>query len=71
MSGDGSIYHRDRRRPNGETYRRWVAQVSFGGRDDRRIVRRTCRTKAEAREALAELTQTTSLSRQPLGTYLR
>lgn len=71
MSGEGSIWPRDRKRPDGTTYRRWVAQVSIGGREERRIVRRLCRTKAEARDALAELTATTTLSRQPLGAYLR
>lgn len=72
MSGEGSIWARDRVSPNGKPYRRWVAQVSLGGRDDRRIVRRICRTKAEARDALAEmLGEGRNLSRQPLGTYLR
>jgi integrase len=48
-----------------------VAQVSFGGRDDRRIVRRIFMTKGEARDALAEMLAGRSLSRQPLGAYLR
>lgn len=72
MSGEGSIWSRDRVSPNGKPYRRWVAQVSYGGREDRRIVRRICRTKAEARAALDEmLGEGRSLSKQPLGAYLR
>lgn len=71
MSGDGSIWKRTRRRPDGTEYVRWVAQVSYGGRDDRRIVRRLFRTRAEARDALAELQSGMSRSRQPLGAYLR
>jgi integrase len=71
MSGDGSIYKRQRTRPNGETYTRWVAQASFGGRADRRIVRRVCRTRAEARAQLEELMRPRPVSRLALGTYLR
>jgi integrase len=70
MSGEGSIYPRDRASPNGRTYRRWVAQVSVGGRDDRHVVRRVCRTRAEAKAALTELTAPRG-SRQSLGAYLR
>lgn len=71
MSGEGSVWPRDRKRPDGTTYRRWVAQVSIGGRDDRRIVRRLFRTRAEARDAVAVMLRTTALSQQPLGDYLR
>jgi integrase len=71
MSGDGSIYKRQRTRPNGETYTRWVAQASFGGRADRRIVRRVCRTRAEARAQLEELMRPRPVSKLALGTYLR
>lgn len=71
MSGDGSLWARDRVGASGRTYRRWVAQVSIGGRGERRIVRRLFRTKAEAREALGEMLAGRDLSRQPLGDYLR
>jgi integrase len=71
MSGEGSIFPRDRKRPDGTTYRRWVAQASSGGRDDRRVTRRLFVSKAEARAALAQLMATTTQSRQPLGVYLR
>lgn len=47
MAGDGSIYRRDERT--------WVAQLSIGGRNGRRYVRRNARTRAEARVALDEL----------------
>lgn len=71
MPGDGSIWKRTRKRPDGKEYVRWVAQVSSGGRGERRIVRRICRTRAEAREVLAEMLTGRDLSRQPLGDYLR
>lgn len=71
MAGDGSLYRRTRTRPNGETYTRWVAQASFGGRDDRRIVRRVCRTRAEAKAALEEMLHPVPASRVALGAYLR
>lgn len=69
MSGDGSLYRRERTRPNGQRYVRWVAQLSTGPRDDRTVVRRVRRTKAEARAALDEMLgpQQSSL---PLGDYL-
>lgn len=71
MSGDGSIWKRTRTSPDGTKYVRWVAQVSLGGRADRRIVRRIYRTRAEARDGLAELLAGRNLSTQPLGAYLR
>jgi integrase len=71
MSGEGSVWKRTRKRPDGREYVRWVAQVSFGSRDDRRIVRRIFTTKAEARDGLAEMLAGRNLSRQPLGAYLR
>lgn len=70
MSGDGSIYKRVRTSPNGREFTRYVAQVSYGGRADRRVVRRVCRTRGEAREALREL-MGPSQSSMPLGTWLR
>lgn len=71
MSGEGSVWRRSRKRPDGTTYVRWVAQASFGGRGDRRIVRRVCRTRAEAKAELEALLGGTVTSRQPLGAYLR
>ena len=72
MPGDGAIYRRVRTSPNGRTYERWVAAVSTGGRTDRHIVRRVCRTQREAREVLGEmLAQPSTVSRLSLGDYLR
>lgn len=71
MPGEGSIFKRMRERPNGRTYVRWVAQTSAGPRTARRIVRRICRTRADARAALDELQAGRNVSRRPLGTYLR
>lgn len=71
MSGDGSVYKRTRTRPNGQTYTRWIAQVSVGPRSERRLVRRVFRTRTEARDALSDLMGETNVSRQPLGDYLR
>jgi integrase len=71
MSGDGSVWKRTRKTPDGRQYVRWVAQASFGGRDDRRIVRRVCRTQAEAKDALVDLLAERNVSRQSLGDYLR
>lgn len=70
MSGDGGIWRRERKRPNGQTYVRWVAQHSVGPRSDRHVVRRVCRTKGEAIDALAEMRKPTG-SRQSLGDWLR
>lgn len=70
MSGEGSIFKRVRRRPDGREYTRWVAQVSEGPRGERRVVRRVCRTQAEARAVLAEMLGPRQSS-QPLGDYLR
>lgn len=53
--GEGSLYRRSRLGPVGKPYLRWVAQVSLGGRDERRLVRRICPTKQEAKAALVEL----------------
>jgi integrase len=47
MPGEGSIF----RLANG----RWAAQVSIGGRTNRQIIRRSARTRAEARELLEQL----------------
>ena len=73
--GEGSLYRRTRLRPDGTTYTRWVAQISLGGRDERRIVRRICETKAEAKDALVEMLKpvppTPPQQLQPLGAYLR
>ena len=73
--GEGSLYRRTRLGPDGKPYLRWVAQVSLGGREDRRIVRRICETKTEAKEALLELLRpappVAPQSAQPLGEYLR
>jgi hypothetical protein len=52
-----------------------VAQISLGGRDERRIVRRICETKGEAKDALVEMLKpvppTPPQQLQPLGAYLR
>lgn len=71
MAGEGSVYRRERARPDGTTLVRWVAQASCGGRGDRRIVRRSCRTRAEARAALEGLLRPTPASDAALGAYLR
>jgi hypothetical protein len=73
--GEGSLYRRTRLGPDGKPYVRWVAQISLGGRANRRIVRRICETKTEAKEALAELRRpappVVPQSEQPLGAYLQ
>jgi len=73
--GEGSLYRRTRLAPDGKPYTRWVAQVSIGGRADRRIVRRICVTKQEAKGALEDLLRPAEpvppQSEQPLGAYLR
>lgn len=71
MSGDGSIFKRWRARPDGTRYLRWVAQASTGGRGSRSVVRKVCRTRGEARDALVELQGGRDLSRRSLGDYLR
>lgn len=71
MSGEGTLYKRERTSPNGRTYVRWIAQVSYGGRTDRHVVRRVRRTRAEAKAALEEMLAPQQQSRQPLGDYLR
>jgi integrase len=70
MRGEGSIYKRVRTSPNGREYTRWIAQVSSGGRQDRHVVRRVCRTRKGAQEALTELMAPRG-SRQSLGDFLR
>lgn len=63
MPGEGSIYKRIRKRPPDpehpdrppQEYTRWIAQVSYGPRHDRRVVRRVRRTKGEAKKALDEM----------------
>jgi hypothetical protein len=73
--GEGSLYRRSRLGPDGKPYLRWVAQISLGGRDERRIVRRICPTQQEAKAALAELLRPAEpvppQREQPLGAYLR
>ncbi len=73
--GEGSLYRRSRLGPDGKPYLRWVAQISLGGRDDRRIVRRICPTKSDAKAALVELLRPAEpvppQREQPLGAYLR
>lgn len=73
--GEGSLYRRTRLGPDGRPYTRWVAQISLGGRDGRRIVRRVCETKTEAKAALVEMLKpvppTPPQQLQPLGAYLR
>jgi len=75
VDGEGSLYRRTRLGPDGKPYLRWVAQISLGGRDDRRIVRRICPTKSDAKAALAELLRPVEpvppQREQPLGAYLR
>ncbi len=71
MSGDGSLYKRTGTRPNGRTYTRWVAQTSSGPRGSRRIVRKVCRTRVEARVALDGLLAGRNVSKRSLGDYLR
>ena len=75
MSGDGSIFKRTRTSPNGKEYVRWQVQVSAGPRSHRVRTNRTCRTRAEAvatlRELIADQREGRSLSRLPLGDYLR
>ena len=75
VDGEGSLYRRSRLGPDGKPYLRWVAQISLGGRDDRRIVRRICPTKQEAKAALADLLRPAEpvppQREQPLGAYLR
>lgn len=70
MRGEGSLYKRRRTRPDGREYVRWVAQVSYGPRADRRVVRRVLPTRAEAKAAL-EAMLAPQMSGQPLGDYLR
>ena len=73
--GEGSLYRRSRLGPDGKPYFRWVAQVSLGGRDERRLVRRICPTKSDAKAALVELLRPAEpvppQREQPLGAYLR
>jgi hypothetical protein len=52
MPGTGSIYQRDRVRPDGTPYTRWVAQVSRGPRGKRRIHRRIFATREAAEAAI-------------------
>lgn len=70
MSGEGSLYRRERTRPSGQVYVRWIAQVSYGPRHERRIVRRVRRTRAEAKAALEEMLGPQS-QRRYLGDWLR
>lgn len=78
MPGEGSIYRRTRTRPldpehperPAVEYTRWIAQVSYGPRDDRRVVRRVRRTRKEAQAALAELLGPQQSTRL-LGDWLR
>jgi integrase len=75
VGGEGSLYRRTRLDRHGRPYTRWVAQISLGGRDQRRIVRRVCPTKKDAKVALDELLRPAApappQSEQPLGGYLR
>lgn len=68
MRGSGSVYRRTRTRPNGQTYTRYMAQVSIGGG---RYVRRQFETRREATRALEAMLASTEVSRQALGAYLR
>lgn len=75
MAGEGSIYPVTVTRPDGTTRTAYRAQLSLGGRTDRRYVRRTCRTKTEAKAALramlADRDAGRDLSKLSLGAYLR
>jgi integrase len=64
------LYKRIRRHPDGREYTRWIAQVSHGQGDERHVVRRVHRTKAEAKAALDELLGPPRSGRL-LGDYLR
>lgn len=68
MRGTGSVYRRVRKRPNGQEYVRYVAQVRLG---DGRYMRRLYTTRGEATKALARMLESTEVSRLPLGDYLR
>lgn len=70
MPGEGSLWRRVRAGADGKPYTRWVAQASFGPRDQRVIVRRVHRTRAEAKAALEGLLGPREAT-QPLGDYLR
>lgn len=70
MSGEGGLFKRTRKHPDGTEYTRWIAQVSYGPRHDRRVVRRVRPTKREAKAALDEL-QGPRRSTLALGAYLR
>lgn len=70
MSGEGSLYKRTRTSPDGSEYTRWIAQASFGPRNDRRVVRRVRWTRKEAKAALDEMLGPQQTS-QPLGAYLQ
>lgn len=67
MPGEGSVFQRS----DG----RWVAQLSIGGREDRRYVKRIRATRRQALSALDQLRQEhlsgVDPSKQSLGSYLR
>lgn len=68
LRGTGSVYRRTRTSPGGRAYVRWLAQVRLG---DGRYMRRVYATRGEATRALATMLESTEVSRQPLGDYLR
>jgi integrase len=72
MPGEGSIFRTTRKLADGRIRIRWQAQLSVGGRSDRRLTTRTCRTRAEAVTALRELQAAVALpsSRISTGAYL-
>lgn len=72
MSGEGSIFRRERTDAQGRPMVRWVAKVSRGPRGAQVVRTRVCRTRAEARAAIAEMqAPPPARSRLPLGDYLR
>jgi integrase len=75
LPGEGSIFRRTTKLPDGRTRVRWQAQLRVGDRTPRRFVTRTCRTSREAAIALAELRADREAMRNPsrltLGAYLR
>lgn len=72
MPGEGSIYKRSRKLADGRIRDRWQAQLSIGGRSDRRLITRRCRTRPEATAALRELQAADALpsTRISVGDYL-
>jgi integrase len=72
MPGEGSIFRTTRKLADGRIRDRWQAQLSVGGRTDRRLVTRTCRTRVEAAAALRELKAAAAIPSRKIsvGDYL-